>query len=136
MTNKQKAIKCLKELKIFKPFIDEFKQSGTITMFEDFNGYFVKQGHDYYNLINKIEKDYNVKVYTSIHKIDLEHGELLIFLIVDNDKDTNRKYVSAYNESMNNFVCYAYIHNITYPDMDEMGNALVESFGGGIRFIK
>lgn len=134
---KTKAIECLKELKIYKPYIDEFKKSGTVTMFERYAGFYQDPqygaGDMVYNLIKKVEKEHNCLVYAITHEINLEIGEMYSFLIIPNESDKYESYIAKCNN--NSFYVFAYVYNVTYPEFSEIGDIVVDCFGGGIRRI-
>lgn len=136
---KTKAIECLKELKIYKPYIDEFKRSGTVTMFERYAGFYQDPQYStlgstmVYDLIKKVEKEHNCLVYAVTHDISLEIGEMYSFLIIPNESDEYESYLTKCNN--NSFYVFAYVYNVTYPEFSEMGDVVVDCFGGGIRRI-
>lgn len=136
---KTKAIECLKELKIYKPYIDEFKRSGTVTMFERYAGFYQDPQYStlgstmVYDLIKKVEKEHNCLVYAITHDISLDIGEMYSFLIIPNESDEYESYLTKCNN--NSFYVFAYVYNVTYPEFSELGDVVVDCFGGGIRRI-
>lgn len=132
-----KAIECLKELKIYTPYIDEFKKNGTVTMFERYAGFYqdTSYGADTIvsDLIKKVEEEHNCLVYAVTHEFSLEIGEMYSFLIIPNESDEYESYITKCNN--NSFYVFAYVYNVTYPEFSELGDVIVDCFGGGIRRI-
>lgn len=132
------AVECLQKLKIYKPYIDEFKRDGIVTMFERYAGFF--QTRDYgagdfvCDLIQKIEQEHDCLVYAVTHDIDLDIGEMYSFLYVPKEY-YDEEYVSCVAKCNNKFYALAYVYNVTYPECSEAGDIVVDCFGGGIRRI-
>lgn len=132
MTQKEVAIKCMKMLDIYKPYIKKFEEDGTVTLFEGFGGYYI----DEYNeaeLLNKIrefEKETGSLVYAVTHELT-GFGELYDFLIVS-------KYEEEFDMTLDDVkhgCAFAYVWNKTDEWCSEFGSVGVKSFGGGIARI-
>ena len=83
MTQKEKAIECMKELDIYKPYIKAFEKDGTVTLFERFGGYYIDADNELelFNKIKEFEADTGSLVYAVTHEI-FEFGECYSFLCV------------------------------------------------------
>ena len=55
MTQKEVAIECMKNLNIYKPYINKFEKDGTITLFERFGGYYIDEDNEP-ELLKKIKE--------------------------------------------------------------------------------
>ena len=129
MTQKEVAIECMKAFDIYKPYINQFKKDGTITLFERFGGYYI----DEYNepeLLKKIkefEAETGSLVYAVTHEMT-EFGELYDFLIIS-------KYDEEWEMTLGDAkygYAFAYVWNKTDEWCSEFGTIGVKSFGGGI----
>ena len=135
MTNKELAIKYMKELNIYKPYIDKFNKENIVTLFERYAGFY--QHPDYteetfvYDKIKEVEKEHNCIVYAITHEILSDIGEMYSFLIIPNEMYEGEEYLSKAN--FNSYYALAYVYNVDYPEFSEMGDIIVDSFGGGIR---
>ena len=130
MTQKEKAIECMKKLDIYEPYIMAFEQKGILTMFERFGGYYI----DKYNepeLLEKIkefQEESGSLVYAVTHE-RFEFGECYSFLCVSSyeedweytlEKEDDKSYV------------WSFVWNKDCEDCSEYGTIGVRSFGGGI----
>jgi hypothetical protein len=129
MTQKEKAIECMQQLNIYKPYINAFDKKGTVTLFERFGGYYIDE-YDRPELLNKIkefEEETGSLVYAVTHEI-LEFGECYSFLIVS-------KYDEEWEmtlEEVKDGYAFAYVWNKDAEWCSEYGTIGVKSFGGGI----
>ena len=56
MTSKEKAIEILKQLDIYKPYIDGFREEDKVCFFENFGGFWIDQEPEAYkNAGNRTE---------------------------------------------------------------------------------
>ncbi len=128
---KEVALKALKQLDIYKPYIEGFKDNDQVCFYENFSGYWVYQEPEIEAKMKEIEKKYNCTVYAITHEYT-EFGECYDFLIV-----------TDYPEEWNEVVCsegnrhyvFAYVRNKDDEWCSEFGTIGVQSFGGGIRRI-
>lgn len=130
MTQKEKAIECMKALDIYKPYIDAFEKDGTITLFERFGGYYIAEDNES-ELLNKIkivERETGSLVYAVTHEI-FEFGECYSFLCVSKYEEDWDYTVEA--NLPDSYAC-AYVWNKDYEWCSEFGTIGVKSFGGGI----
>ena len=78
---KEKAIQLMKQLDIYKPYIQGFRENGMVCFFERFGGYWADQEPELYTKMKEIEQKYRCMVYAITHEW-LEFGECYSFLIV------------------------------------------------------
>ena len=127
---KEQAIKCLKELDIYKPYIKGFKQDNQVCYFEHFAGYWAWQEPELIQKIKEIEEKHNCTVYAITHE-NTSFGELFDFLIVTNYKEEWDSLLTKCEQ--NQFYAFAYVWNKTDDNLSEFGTIVIETFGGGIR---
>lgn len=82
---KQKAIQLLREMDIFKPYIDAFEKENKVTYFERYVGYWAEQEPDLQAKIQEFEQEHDCTVYAVTHEY-FDFGECYTFLIVTNYK--------------------------------------------------
>ena len=63
ITKKEKAIELLKEMDIYAPYINGFREKGMVCFFERFGGYWADQEPELYEKMKALEKKYNCLVY-------------------------------------------------------------------------
>lgn len=68
---KEKAIELMKQLNIYQPFIDDFKERDLVCYFEHCIGYWVTQEPEVEAKMRELEKEYNCMVYAVTHEIAL-----------------------------------------------------------------
>lgn len=129
---KQKAVEVLKQLDIYKPYLQRFEKSNKICYFENFGGFWTYQEPELDKKIKEFEKEHNCLVYAVTHEY-LEFGECYDFL-----------YISDYEEEWddmimdigsNKFYVFAYVWNKDDAYCSEFGSIGIHSFGGGIKRI-
>lgn len=135
MELKEKAVKYLEQLKIYKPYINGFKSKGQkVCFYENFGGFWVYQEPEIEKKMHEIEKKYNAVCYAITHEYT-DFGECWDFLITtkaDLEADDNElRYIKDYNS----FYALAYVYNKSCPECSELGTIGVQSFGGGIRRV-
>lgn len=130
-TKKEKALKMLKELDIYKPYIDGFKEEDNVCYFERFAGYWAYQDEELMKKIKQIEQRYNCLVYAVTHEY-LEFGECYSLLVIPDYKE-DWDYILE--KAQNGYYAYAYVWNKTDNDCSEFGTIGVESFGGGLKRV-
>ena len=126
---KEKALKIMRELDIYKPYIHGFKEHDKVCFFENFGGFWVFQEPEIERKMKEIEKEYNCTVYAITHEFT-NFGELYDFLIVTNYKEEWDNL--TYKEFPNIHTAFAYVWNKDYADQSEFGDVKLQSFGGGI----
>ena len=130
MTQKEKAIECMKALDIYKPYIKAFEKDGTVTLFERFAGFYITddQEPELYHEIKSFEEQTGSLVYAVTHEI-FEFGECYSFLCVskyEEDWDLTLE-VGPYGSYV-----FSYVWNKDDDWCSEYGTIAVKSFGGGI----
>lgn len=128
---KTKAIELLKQLGIYEPYIERFKEKDQVCFFESFGGYRVYQEPKIETKMLEIEKKYNCKVYAITHEFT-GFGECYSFLLVDNYPEEWDYLIESYGNKYNVF---AYVWNKDDEWCSELGTITVQSFGGGITRI-
>lgn len=125
---KIKAIELLKELEIYKPYIDGFVEENRVCFFERFGGYWVDQEPEVEKKMKEIEAEFNCTVYAITHEF-MEFGECYSFMLVS-------RYKNEWDYALEKDGCYyyafAYVWNKTNDDFSEFGTIGLRSFGGGI----
>ena len=71
---KEKAVELMKQLQIYKPYINDFKKDNLVTYFERHIGYWTYQNKELDKKIKQIEKEYNLTVYAVTHEF-FDFGE-------------------------------------------------------------
>ena len=129
---KKLALKFMKQLDIYKPYIKGFENNDEVCFFERFAGYWAWQNEVLENKIKELEEKYNCTVYAITHEY-AEFGELYNFLIITDYKEEWDDLICKY--SANEFSAFSYVWNKSDKDLSEFGTILIQSFGGGIRRI-
>lgn len=131
MTKKEKAIELMKEMDIYKPYIDGFKENDKVCFFEGFGGFWIDQEPEVYKKMQEIEQKYNCKVYAVTHELTA-FGECYSFLIVT---DYPEEWDTLVYTEGNRHTAFAYVWNKDDDWCSEFGSVTVQSFGGGIKRI-
>lgn len=127
---KNKAIELLKQLKIYKPFIEDFKENDYVCFFEGFAGFWVFQEPEIEAKMREIENKYDCKVYAITH--EYIHGEeMYSFLIVSKYPEDWDNLLQ--DEGHNEYYATAYVWNKDCEDCSEFGDILIERALGGIK---
>ena len=128
---KEQAVKAMKMLDIYEPYIKGFKEKDQVCLFEGYGGYWIDQEPELYARVQEFEKNYNCTVYAVTHEY-FEFGECYDFLIVT---DYEEEWEDLVYEGMRDFIVYAYVWNKDDDYCSEFGSIGIKSFGGGIRRI-
>ena len=128
---KEIALKAMKQLDIYKPYIQGFKQEDKVCFFEQFGGFWVYQEPEIEKKMREIEQKHNCTVYAITHEFT-DFGELWDLLIVTDYPEEWEDTVYSYG---NKHTLFAYVWNKSDEDCSEFGDITVQSFGGGIRRI-
>ncbi len=131
MTSKEKAIEILKQLDIYKPYIDGFREKNKVCFFENFGGFWIDQEPEAYKKMQEIEQKHDCKVYAVTHEFT-DFGECWDYLIVTAYPE---KWDNLVYKNGNMFSAFAYVWNKTDEWCSEFGNIGIQSFGGGLRRI-
>ena len=128
---KAKAIEIMKQMDIYKPYINGFEKQDKVCFFEQFGGFWVYQEPEVQTKMKELEKKYGCMVYAITHEFT-QFGECYYFLIVTKYKEEwNRCVVSEKNKHY----AFAYVWNKDDDWCSEFGTVVVQSFGGGIKRI-
>ena len=131
MTKKEKALKLMKELNIYRPYIKGYAEKDRVCFFESFGRFWVDQENELYAKMKEIEKKHKCKVYAITHEYT-EFGELYDFLIVT---DYPEEWDTLVYSQGNRHTAFAYVWNKDDDWCSEFGSIALQSFGGGIRRI-
>ena len=128
---KQKAIKVMKELDIYRPYIKGFKDNDDVCYYENFGGYWAYQEENVQKKIKELENKYEFVIYAATHEMT-EFGELYDFLYISKYEEDDEYNCQKVNDG---HIVPAYVWNLSVEEYSEMGTIVVQSFGGGIRRI-
>ena len=126
---KIKAIELMKQLDIYKPYIEGFEQKNRVCFFENYGGFWAIQEPDVQNKMINLQYEYDITIYAITHEY-CEFGECYSFLYVNGYKEEwDYTLISEGNEHY----AFAYVWNKTDDSCSEFGTVAVKSLGGGIR---
>ena len=126
MTQKEKAVECMKRLLIFEPFIKAFIDNGSVTLFERTRIAFTIKEDSLLNEIKQFEKRTGALVYAVTHEF-FDFGECYTFLCVSKyEEDWPYTVVGVYG----NCLCEAYCLNKTNYSCSEFGTVAMVSYKG------
>ena len=128
---KAKAIEVMKQLDIYKPYIEGFEQNDYVCMYERCIGFWTFQYQELDAKIKEIEKKYDCTVYAVTHEFT-KFGELYDLLIISKHKDEWEYVICGDN---NEYTAYAYVWNKSDEWCSEFGDIAIRSAFGGIRRI-
>lgn len=129
---KEKALKIMKKLGIYKPYIEGFKENDYVCFFEQFAGFWDYQTPELEAKRKEIEKKYNCLVYAITHEY-LEDDELYSFLIVTNYPEEWKHLLQE--TGPNKYYAMAYVWNKSCEWCSEFGDVVIQNALGGIRRI-
>ena len=129
----EKSVELLNKLKIYKPYIDGFKEDelDNICYFEHFAGFWAFIKKELIEKIKELEEKTNCKVYAATHEY-FEFGECYSLLLIP-DYEEYWKYLLT--KENNVYYAFAYVWNKTDNLCSEYGTIGLKSFGGGITRI-
>ena len=128
---KEQAIKCLKQLDIYKPYIDGFAKDNQVCVFERYAGFWVYQYPELERKMRAIEKEYGCTVYAITHEFMI-FGECYSFLFVSKYKE---EWETLIRSDKNRHSAFAYVWNKSDDWCSELGDVTVQSGFGGITRI-
>ena len=128
---KQQAVKYLKELNIYKPYIDSFMEEDNVCFYENFGGYWAYQEKDLYEKIKEVENKYNCTVYAVTHEYT-DFGECYSLMLVT---DYPEEWKNSLVKDKYTFYAFAYVWNKDDDWCSEFGTIGVKSFGGGLKRV-
>lgn len=128
---KTKAIELLKQLNIYKPYIDGFEKDNQVCFYENYAGFWVYQEPEVESKMKALEKEYGCTVYAITHEFT-PFGECYSFLIVTAyEEEWDRSVVSEKNKHY----AFAYVWNKDDDWCSEFGTIALQNYGGGIKRI-
>ena len=128
---KEQAVKLMKQLDVYKPYIKGFEESDKVCFYENFGGFWVFQEPEIEAKMKEIEKRFDCTVYAITHEYT-EFGECYDFLIVT---DYTEEWENLVYRKGNGFYAFAYVWNKDDEWCSEFGTIGLRSFGGGIKRI-
>jgi hypothetical protein len=128
---KAKAIEIMKQLDIYKPYINDFEKEDKVCFFEMYAGYWVYQEPEIEAKMKALEAEYGCKIYAITHEFT-QFGECYSFLLVSKYKEEWERSVVTEKDK---HYAFAYVWNKTDDWCSEFGTIVVHSYGGGIRRI-
>lgn len=128
---KAKAIEIMKQLDIYKPYIEGFEKEDQVCFFEQFGGFWVYQEPEVEAKMKELEKEYGCTVYAITHEFT-QFGECYSFLLVSKYEE---EWDMLVRSEKNNHYAFAYVWNKDDDWCSEFGTIVVKSFGGGIKRI-
>ena len=128
---KAKAIEIMKQMDIYKPYIEGFKNEDKVCFFEQFGGFWVYQEPEVEAKMKELENEYGCTVYAITHEFT-HFGECYSFLLVSKYEEEWDMLVTS---EKNNHYAFAYVWNKDDDYCSEFGSVVVKSFGGGIKRI-
>ena len=131
MTKKEIAIKYLKQLHIYKPYIKAFEEEDKVCFFEEFGGFYIDEEPELKEKKFEIESEHGVLVYAITHEFT-DFGECYSFLIVTQYPE---EWDSLVISQGNRHSAFAYVWNKDDDWCSEFGSIGLQNFGGGIRRI-
>ena len=129
---KTKAIEIMKQLKIYEPYIDGFKNNNDVCFYERFAGFWAWQDKELASKIKELEEEYNCTVYAVTHSYT-DFGECYDFLLITDYKE---EWQDLLTDCKNNtYYAFSYVWNKDDDWCSEFGDITIQSFGGGIRRV-
>lgn len=130
---KEEAIRRLKTLDIFNPYIRKFaSKSGIPTFFENYAGFYADQENGLIATIKSVENRYGYLVYALTHE-RVNGDETWSMLVVSKYKDDWEYELESLGG--NRFRVFSYVHNADVQEFSEAGDIGVAAFGGGLKRI-
>ena len=130
---KQEAIKYLKKLGVFKPYINGFENEDKISFFEEFGGFWLYQEPEVAAKVKEFEETKGHLVYAVTHEYT-SFGELWDFLYVSKYIEDGTDFV--YPQGNGRFIVDAYVWNKDADWCSEFSSIGVISMGGGIKRVE
>lgn len=131
MTQKEKAIEVMQDLDIYKPYIEEFKKTGTVTNFENYGGFYIEKSSELAAKISWLEQEVGGLVFAATHNF-YDFGECYSLIYVPEDES---EWDDVLLPCGDEYYVFAYVWNIDDDMCSEFGDILVSTRGGGIKRI-
>ena len=128
---KAKAIEIMKQMDIYKPYIEGFKNEDKVCFFEQFGGFWVYQEPEVEAKMKELEKEYGCTVYAITHEFT-QFGECYSFLVIT---DYKCEWKNICISERSKHYAFAYVWNKDIEYYSEFGTVGVQSLGGGITRI-
>ena len=133
---KQEAIRRLNALGIYKPYIDKFVKDNTVTLFEEYGGFYIDKEYgcdqSIVDLFEQVKQEYPEYLFYAVDHYVISGYEMYSFLFVSKYKEDWRYEFEA-GRTPGKFIASAYCYNVNEPMFSEMGDILIDTFGGGIK---
>lgn len=129
---KEQALKILKQLDIYRPYIKGFKDKGNVCWFENYAGFWAYQDEELMAKIKKFEEEHNALVYAVSHDYT-QFGECFALLYIsqyEEDWDYTIQHIEQ-----NKYYVASYVWNKTDDWCSEFGDIEIISAFGGIKRI-
>lgn len=129
---KEFALKILKKLDVYRPYIKGFKDKGDVCWFENYAGFWAYQDEELMAKIKEFEEENNALVYAVSHDYT-EFGECFSLLYIsqyEEDWDYTIQHIEQ-----NKYYVASYVWNKTDDWCSEFGDIAIISAFGGIRRI-
>ena len=130
MTQQEVAIKAMRKLKIFTPYIKEFQENGRVCLFRSVFGYYIDQDNEpeLYQKIKEFEQETGSLVY-AVTQDGGHDEEIYSFLCVSKYEE---EWGTEIDYAGNYIIVWAYVWNKSYEPHSEFGSIGVRSAGGGV----
>ena len=128
---KEKAIELMKELEIYLPYIQEFKEKNRVCFFEGYGGFYVDQEPEIEQKMKEIEEKNNCLVYAITHE-HIHDDDIYSFLVITKEPDEWNDLVMDFEHGK---IVFAYVWNKSVDYFSEFGDVVVKCWGGGIKRI-
>lgn len=130
LTQQDIAVKCLKKLDIYQPYITRFAKDSLPTFFERYCGYYADQEPVLWAKIKEIQETYNVLVYCVTHDW-FDFGTCWSMMCVRKDLENLEDYLKE--AGTDTFYVFSYVWNEDHDSLSEFGDIVVKSCNGGLR---
>lgn len=130
---KQEALKRMKELKLMREVVNDFKENGKVYYSERQNAmfnavlYWIDNNDEYVEIVKKFEKKHNALVY-HCQLTHLEFGDCLSILYVSK----NEEEWEYDREDLMNGYAFAYVRNLQNEYDSDFGSIGIKPSMGGI----
>lgn len=129
------ALKCLEQLKIYGPYVRKFQSKATLPcFFENYAGFYADQEPELWSKVKEVEEEFGCLVYAITHE-RFEFGDCWSMLCTSKGCSEVEDHLTRCHKANKSFYAYAYVWNQTNEHLSEFGDIAVQCFGGGIRRI-
>lgn len=131
---KAEAIELLKQLNIYEPYINGYKNEDKVCFFEQFGGYWIEQEPEIEKKMRELEEYHGITIYAATHEVT-SFGECWSFLYVSKFKEEWPTHVTKVDKT-GGFYVDAYVWNKSEEMFSEFGIIGIKTFGGGITRVE